>query len=245
MNEAIWFSKFSWSSWMLCANFRVKCQNKEFFFTGTRGKKSRDKKQVLNFVSFIPEEVLSSNKAMWFSPNGKKLAFAYFDDSSTPIMNIPFYGYPGSLSFQYTSAIPIHYPKVKIPIVVSPWTKRILTINYRAVPFLFSCSLARHGEPERQALLRRSRSSCEGQRNAPRDRTSSGAFLFRENFGLCCISNWQSHSLDLDEPSSKQSLLHFLQPRSLELQNGMKISLANVSLNLHPVKFHSLTILSS
>ncbi|KYQ60580.1 Inactive dipeptidyl peptidase 10 [Trachymyrmex zeteki] len=26
-------------------------------------------------------------------------------------MTIPFYGYPGSLTFQYTSAIPIHYPK--------------------------------------------------------------------------------------------------------------------------------------
>ncbi|XP_043274698.1 venom dipeptidyl peptidase 4-like isoform X2 [Venturia canescens] len=66
------------------------------------------------------EEVLSSNKAMWFSPDGKKLAFAYFDDSNTPIMNIPFYGYPGSLSFQYTSAIPIHYPK---PGTVNPSVK--------------------------------------------------------------------------------------------------------------------------
>ncbi|XP_066587909.1 venom dipeptidyl peptidase 4 isoform X2 [Prorops nasuta] len=57
------------------------------------------------------EEVFSSNKALWFSPSGTKLAFGYFDDSRTPIMNIPFYGYPGSLTFQYTSAIPIHYPK--------------------------------------------------------------------------------------------------------------------------------------
>lgn len=57
------------------------------------------------------EEVFSSNKALWFSPSGNKLAFGYFDDSNTPIMTIPFYGYPGSLTFQYTSAIPIHYPK--------------------------------------------------------------------------------------------------------------------------------------
>ncbi|XP_039303125.1 dipeptidyl aminopeptidase-like protein 6 isoform X3 [Solenopsis invicta] len=57
------------------------------------------------------EEVFSSNKALWFSPSGTKLVFGYFDDSSTPIMTIPFYGYPGSLTFQYTSAIPIHYPK--------------------------------------------------------------------------------------------------------------------------------------
>ncbi|XP_050453792.1 venom dipeptidyl peptidase 4-like isoform X5 [Cataglyphis hispanica] len=57
------------------------------------------------------EEVFSSNKALWFSPSGNKIAFGYFDDSNTPIMTIPFYGYPGSLTFQYTSAIPIHYPK--------------------------------------------------------------------------------------------------------------------------------------
>ncbi|XP_076681327.1 venom dipeptidyl peptidase 4 isoform X3 [Andrena cerasifolii] len=57
------------------------------------------------------EEVFGSNKAIWFSPSGTKLAFGYFDDSHTPIITIPFYGYPGSLTFQYTSAISIHYPK--------------------------------------------------------------------------------------------------------------------------------------
>lgn len=57
------------------------------------------------------EEVFGSNKALWFSPSGTKLAFGYFDDSETPIITIPFYGYPGSLTFQYTSAISIHYPK--------------------------------------------------------------------------------------------------------------------------------------
>ncbi|XP_012141097.2 venom dipeptidyl peptidase 4 isoform X2 [Megachile rotundata] len=57
------------------------------------------------------EEVFGSNKALWFSPSGTKLAFGYFDDSQTHIITIPFYGYPGSLTFQYTSAISIHYPK--------------------------------------------------------------------------------------------------------------------------------------
>ncbi|XP_076165408.1 venom dipeptidyl peptidase 4 isoform X2 [Ptiloglossa arizonensis] len=57
------------------------------------------------------EEVFGSNKALWFSPSGTKLAFGYFDDTNTPIITIPFYGYPGSLTFQYTSAISIHYPK--------------------------------------------------------------------------------------------------------------------------------------
>ncbi|XP_063983383.1 venom dipeptidyl peptidase 4 isoform X10 [Diachasmimorpha longicaudata] len=57
------------------------------------------------------EEIFSSNKALWFSPSGKKMAFGYFDDSNTPVMNIPFYGYPGSLSFQYPSSITVRYPK--------------------------------------------------------------------------------------------------------------------------------------
>jgi dipeptidyl-peptidase-4 len=56
------------------------------------------------------EEVFSSNKAIWFSPSGTKLAFGHFDDSQTQIINIPYYGFPG-LTFQYPSSIPIHYPK--------------------------------------------------------------------------------------------------------------------------------------
>ena len=56
------------------------------------------------------EEIFSSNKALWFSPNGSRLAFGYFDDSHTPIMNIPYYGFSGP-QFQYPSAIPVHYPK--------------------------------------------------------------------------------------------------------------------------------------
>ncbi|KAH0563923.1 hypothetical protein KQX54_008121 [Cotesia glomerata] len=66
------------------------------------------------------EEVFNSNKALWFSPSGNKMVFAHFDDTQTPIMNITYYGYPGSLSFQYTSTIPIHYPK---PGITNPQMK--------------------------------------------------------------------------------------------------------------------------
>ncbi|OAD59161.1 Venom dipeptidyl peptidase 4 [Eufriesea mexicana] len=61
--------------------------------------------------SLQSQEVFGSNKALWFSPSGNKLAFGYFDDSHTPIITIPFYGYPGNRMFQYTSTISIHYPK--------------------------------------------------------------------------------------------------------------------------------------
>lgn len=57
------------------------------------------------------EEIFSSNKAMWFSPNGDQLTFIKFNDTETPILSLPVYGPPGSPEFQYTKGITIHYPK--------------------------------------------------------------------------------------------------------------------------------------
>lgn len=61
------------------------------------------------------EEVLSSNKALWFSPDGTKLAFGKFDDSDVQLMVLPIYGEPGNLIFQYPRATVIKYPKVGTP----------------------------------------------------------------------------------------------------------------------------------
>lgn len=61
------------------------------------------------------EEVFSSNTALWFSPDSKKLAYATFDDNKTRIMSIPFYGLPGNPDFQYTHAVNIRYPKPGTP----------------------------------------------------------------------------------------------------------------------------------
>ncbi|KAJ8921034.1 hypothetical protein NQ315_015830 [Exocentrus adspersus] len=57
------------------------------------------------------EEVFSSNKAVWFSPDGTKLAYGRFNDTEVPVMVIPIYGEPGSLLFQYPRANLIKYPK--------------------------------------------------------------------------------------------------------------------------------------
>lgn len=57
------------------------------------------------------EEVLSSNKAVWISPDTKKLAYAKFNDTLVPIMTIPFYGPPGNAEFQFPKAIQLRYPK--------------------------------------------------------------------------------------------------------------------------------------
>ncbi|PSN53226.1 hypothetical protein C0J52_07992, partial [Blattella germanica] len=61
------------------------------------------------------EEVFSSNTALWFSPDSKKLAFATFDDNRTRVMSIPFYGVPNNRDFQYTHAVNIRYPKPGTP----------------------------------------------------------------------------------------------------------------------------------
>lgn len=63
---------------------------------------------------FLSEEVLGSNKALWLSPKGKRLAFMTLNDTNVGIMNIPIYGPPNSVEFQYTKSIPLRYPKVNL-----------------------------------------------------------------------------------------------------------------------------------
>lgn len=64
------------------------------------------------FVCIILEEVFASNVALWFSPDGTKLAYIQFNDALIHLMHIPIYGPPGVIDFQYTQGISIPYPKV-------------------------------------------------------------------------------------------------------------------------------------
>ncbi|XP_012256545.3 venom dipeptidyl peptidase 4 isoform X3 [Athalia rosae] len=89
--------------------YRPEAENDTVYEITTDGKFGSVYNGVPDWV--YEEEVFGSNEALWFSPDGTRLVFGHFDDTETPIMNIPFYGYPGSLTSQYTSAIPIHYPK--------------------------------------------------------------------------------------------------------------------------------------
>ncbi|XP_076054020.1 venom dipeptidyl peptidase 4-like isoform X3 [Oratosquilla oratoria] len=57
------------------------------------------------------EEILSSNSALWFSPSGRYLAFATFNDTNVDSMNFPLYGRPGDLTFQYPLPQSVKYPK--------------------------------------------------------------------------------------------------------------------------------------
>lgn len=124
------------------------------------------RRRGLTVVRLIAEEVFGSNKALWFSPSGSKLAFGYFDDSHTPIITIPFYGYPGSLMFfQYTSAITIHYPKVSERVPGKPG-ERGETGNPAAATFPFRL-IFRGPPPSREHSLcepARHRSSLQTRR---------------------------------------------------------------------------------
>ncbi|XP_030761347.1 venom dipeptidyl peptidase 4 [Sitophilus oryzae] len=58
------------------------------------------------------EEVLGSGTALWFSPDGKHLAYAKFNDTNVKDFFYFLYGTPGSLTDQYPTVAEIKYPKV-------------------------------------------------------------------------------------------------------------------------------------
>ncbi|CAK9799166.1 Venom dipeptidyl peptidase 4 [Anthophora quadrimaculata] len=61
------------------------------------------------------EEVLASASALWFSPDGRHLAFATFNDSHVKDMVLTMYGDPGSMKDQYPTEVKIKYPKAGSP----------------------------------------------------------------------------------------------------------------------------------
>lgn len=72
------------------------------------------KVRVIEFLIISStEEIISSNSAMWFSKQGTRLAYASYNDSLVPTMQIPVYGTPGNLAYQYPNIVSIHYPKVR------------------------------------------------------------------------------------------------------------------------------------
>ncbi|KAL0119761.1 hypothetical protein PUN28_007890 [Cardiocondyla obscurior] len=58
------------------------------------------------------EEVFGSPIGMWYSPDGRYLAFATFNDTQVKDIVYPHYGAPGSLEDQYPTEVKIKYPKV-------------------------------------------------------------------------------------------------------------------------------------
>ncbi|KAI9345032.1 dipeptidyl peptidase IV N-terminal region-domain-containing protein, partial [Obelidium mucronatum] len=69
--------------------------------------------EIMNGVAdwVYEEEVLSSNVAMWFSPDGTKLAYLKFDDSKVPSYKVQLFFHESSTGQQYPEDINIKYPK--------------------------------------------------------------------------------------------------------------------------------------
>lgn len=66
----------------------------------------------------VPEEILQTHIAHWWSPDGLRLAYMTINDSQVPKMEVPFFtGTPYPSSWEY------HYPKV---INLSPIGENIL-----------------------------------------------------------------------------------------------------------------------
>jgi len=58
------------------------------------------------------EEVFGTAGAIWFSPDGNKMAIASFDDTDVEIFKYYLYGEPGMMENQYPEEVSIRYPKV-------------------------------------------------------------------------------------------------------------------------------------
>ena len=55
------------------------------------------------------EEVISDTRAVWFSPDGKHVAWIEFNDTEVDLMPLEIYGQPGRLEFQYPIPTPLRY----------------------------------------------------------------------------------------------------------------------------------------
>lgn len=77
------------------------------------------------------EEILKSDKAFWFSPSGRFLAYVTFDDSMVGEYKYPIY----NTKFQYPYYQSLRYPKVSFGTILIYNQKRnvillILLLNF-------------------------------------------------------------------------------------------------------------------
>lgn len=61
------------------------------------------------------EEVLSSDSAMWWSPDGRKLAVGFFNDTEVKTFKYFIYGEEEPMGFQYPKEVNLKYPKPGTP----------------------------------------------------------------------------------------------------------------------------------
>lgn len=62
-------------------------------------------------VLCVAEEILLTNIAHWWSPSGKFIVYAVFNETNVPVHNVPVYG-PASNTYESSAEIP--YPKASL-----------------------------------------------------------------------------------------------------------------------------------
>lgn len=70
--------------------------------------------------TYFSEEMLAAKYALWWSPNGKFLAYAEFNDSDIPIIAYSYYGdgqYPRTINIPYPKVCGIHFIEAFIPLI--------------------------------------------------------------------------------------------------------------------------------
>uniref|UniRef100_A0A8D3C2G7 Uncharacterized protein n=1 Tax=Scophthalmus maximus TaxID=52904 RepID=A0A8D3C2G7_SCOMX len=75
-----------------------------------RTEQSRQLTRLQTVHTFFPEEMFSSNQGLWWSPGGKYVAYAQFNDTQVHAIEYPWYG-----ENQYPSTVSIPYPKPGTP----------------------------------------------------------------------------------------------------------------------------------
>ncbi|OWK56159.1 Dipeptidyl peptidase 4 [Lonchura striata] len=101
------------------------------------------------------EEMLATKYALWWSPNGRYLAYVQFNDSDIPVIEYSYFG-----EDQYPRKIIIPYPKVYTRICVQ-WLKRIQNFSVLAI-----CDFKEHSNnwdcPESQQHIEESQTGWAG-----------------------------------------------------------------------------------
>lgn len=92
--------------------------------------KTKKKKLVHDLIYTVLEEIFKSDEAFWFSPSGRFLAYATFDDSLVGEYKYPVY----NTRFKYPYYHSLRYPKVNF--FFNIFYYKIIRIKTQSILFL-------------------------------------------------------------------------------------------------------------
>lgn len=64
------------------------------------------------YFYWLTEEILTTNNAIWWSEDGKKLSFVCFNDTKVDVLQYPHYGDYDDVNNVYPELKKLSYPKV-------------------------------------------------------------------------------------------------------------------------------------